>query len=58
MGVTPIEAVGQEFDPNFHNAVMHAEDEELGENTVSEEFQKGYKYKDAVLRHSMVKVVN
>ena len=53
LGVTPIEAVGQEFDPNFHNAVMHAEDEELGENTVSEEFQKGYKYKDAVLRHSM-----
>ena len=58
LGVTPIEAVGQEIDPNFHNAVMHAEDEELGENTVSEEFQKGYKYKDAVLRHSMVKVVN
>ena len=58
LGVTPIEAVGQEFDPNFHNAVMHAEDEELGENTVSEEFQKGYKYKYAVLRHSMVKVVN
>ena len=58
MGVKPIEAVGKEFDPNFHNAVMHAEDEELGENTVSEEFQKGYKYKDAVLRHSMVKVVN
>ena len=58
LGVTPIEAVGQEFDPNVHNAVMHAEDEELGENTVSEEFQKGYKYKDAVLRHSMVKVVN
>ena len=58
LGVTPIEAVGQEFDPNFHNAVMHAEDEELGENTVSEELQKGYKYKDAVLRHSMVKVVN
>ena len=58
LGVTPIEAVGQEFDPNFHNAVMHAEDEELGENTVSEEFQKGYKYKDTVLRHSMVKVAN
>ena len=58
LGVKPIEAVGQPFDPNFHNAVMHAEDEELGENTVSEEFQKGYKYKDAVLRHSMVKVVN
>ena len=57
-GVKPIEAVGTEFDPNFHNAVMHVEDEELGENTVSEEFQKGYKYKDAVLRHSMVKVVN
>ena len=44
LGVTPIEAVGQEFDPNFHNAVMHAEDEELGENTVSEEFQMGYNY--------------
>ena len=58
LGVTPIEAVGQEFDPNFHNAVMHAEDEELGENIVAEEFQKGYKYKDTVLRHSMVKVAN
>ena len=58
LGVTPIEAVGQEFDPNLHNAVMHAEDEGLGENIVAEEFQKGYKYKDTVLRHSMVKVVN
>ena len=58
LGVTPIEAVGQEFDPNFHNAVMHAEEEELGENIVAEEFQKGYKYKDTVLRHSMVKVAN
>ena len=58
LGVTPIEAVGQEFDPNLHNAVMHAEDEELGENIVAEEFQKGYKYKDTVLRHSMVKVAN
>jgi len=58
LGVTPIEAVGQEFDPNLHNAVMHVEDEELGENVVAEEFQKGYKYKDAVLRHSMVKVAN
>ena len=58
LGVTPIEAVGQEFDPNFHNAVMHAEDEGLGENIVAEEFQKGYKYKDTVLRHSMVKVAN
>lgn len=58
LGVTPIEAVGQEFDPNFHNAVMHVENEELGENIVAEEFQKGYKYKDAVLRHSMVTVAN
>ena len=58
LGVTPIEAVGQEFDPNLHNAVMHTEDEELGENIVAEEFQKGYKYKDTVLRHSMVKVAN
>lgn len=58
LGVTPIEAVGQEFDPNFHNAVMHVEDETLGENIVAEEFQKGYKYKDAVLRHSMVRVAN
>ena len=58
LGVQEIDALGKTFDPNFHNAVMHAEDEELGENTVSEEFQKGYKYKDAVLRHSMVKVVN
>ena len=58
LGVTPIEAVGQEFDPNLHHAVMHAEDEGLGENIVAEEFQKGYKYKDTVLRHSMVKVAN
>ena len=58
LGVTPIEAVGQEFDPNLHNAVMHAEDEGLGENIIAEEFQKGYKYKDTVLRHSMVKVAN
>lgn len=57
-GVKPIEAVGQEFDPNFHNAVMHGEDEELGENVVAEEFQKGYLYRDTVVRHSMVKVVN
>mgnify|MGYP000962448909 CR=1 FL=1 len=58
MGVKPIEAVGKEFDPNLHNAVMHAEEEGLGENIVAEEFQKGYKYKDTVLRHSMVKVAN
>lgn len=58
IGVTPIEAVGQEFDPNFHNAVMHVEDEELGENIVAEEFQKGYLYRESVVRHSMVKVAN
>ncbi len=58
MGVTPIEAVGQEFDPNLHNAVMHVENEELGENIIAEEFQKGYKYKDMVLRFSMVTVAN
>jgi len=58
LGVAPIEAVGREFDPNFHNAVMHVEDEELGENIVAEEFQKGYMYKDSVIRHSMVKVAN
>ncbi|MDO4321828.1 MAG: nucleotide exchange factor GrpE [Lachnospiraceae bacterium] len=58
IGVTPIEAVGKEFDPNFHNAVMHVEDEEAGENIVVEEFQKGYLYRDSVVRHSMVKVAN
>ena len=58
VGVTPIEAAGQEFDPNLHNAVMHVEDEELGENVVAEEFQKGYMYRDSVVRHSMVKVAN
>lgn len=58
LGVAPIEAAGQEFDPNLHNAVMHIEDEELGENIVAEEFQKGYTYKESVLRHSMVKVAN
>lgn len=57
-GVTPIEAVGKEFDPNFHNAVMHVEDEELGDNVVAEELQKGYMYRDTVVRHSMVKVAN
>ncbi len=57
-GVKVIESVGKEFDPNFHNAVMHAQDPELGENTVAEEFQKGYMYRDTVVRHSMVKVVN
>jgi molecular chaperone GrpE len=57
-GLKPIEAAGKEFDPNFHNAVMHAEDPEQGENLVAEEFQKGYMYRDTVIRHSMVKVVN
>ena len=58
LGVTPIEAVGKEFDPNYHNAVMHVDDENYGENIVVEEFQKGYLYKDSVVRHSMVKVAN
>ena len=58
VGVKPIEAVGKEFDPNFHNAVMHVEDEEAGENIITEEFQKGYMYHDSVVRHSMVKVAN
>lgn len=58
LGVKPIEAVGQPFDPNFHNAVMHVEDDEQGENVVVEEFQKGYMYHDSVVRHSMVKVAN
>ena len=56
--VKPIEAVGKEFDPNLHNAVMHVEDEQAGENTIVEEFQKGYTYRDTVVRHSMVKVAN
>jgi molecular chaperone GrpE len=57
LGVTPIEAVGQEFDPNFHNAVMQVESEEYPSGTVAQEFQKGYKYHDAVIRYSMVGVV-
>lgn len=57
-GVKAIDAVGQPFDPDFHNAVMHVEDEDYGENVVAEEFQKGYMYKDSVVRHSMVKVAN
>lgn len=57
-GVKQIEAVGQEFDPNLHNAVMHVEDESLGENIVAEELQKGYIYRETVVRHSMVKVAN
>lgn len=57
-GLKPIEATGKEFDPNFHNAVMHSEDSELGENIVAEEFLKGYIFKETVVRHSMVRVVN
>ena len=58
VGVKPIEAVGQEFNPDFHNAVMHVEDDEFGENIIAEEFQKGYMYRESVVRHSMVKVAN
>ena len=58
VGVKVIEAVGQEFNPDLHNAVMHVEDEEVGENIIVEEFQKGYTYRDSVVRHSMVKVAN
>lgn len=57
-GVKPIEAVGKPFDPNFHNAVMHIEDENLGENVVAQELQKGYMYRDSVIRYSMVQVAN
>lgn len=58
VGVTPMDAEGKEFNPDFHNAVMHVENEELGENVVAAELQKGYMYKDMVLRHSMVTVAN
>ncbi len=58
LGVEPLDAAGKEFDPELHNAVMHVEDENYGENIVAEELQKGYKYKDHVVRHSMVKVAN
>ena len=58
LGVEAIEAVGKEFNPDFHNAVMHVEDENVGENMVVEELQKGYTYKGFVVRHSMVKVAN
>lgn len=58
IGVKPMDAAGKPFDPNFHNAVMHVEDEELGENIVAEELQKGYTYRDSVVRPTMVKVAN
>ena len=57
-GVEQIEAVGQPFETNYHNAVMHVEDDSVGENIVVEEFQKGYTYKGTVVRYSMVKVAN
>ncbi len=58
IGVKPIEAVGKEFDPNFHNAVMAVDNDELESGTIAEEMQKGYMYKESVVRHSMVTVVN
>jgi len=59
LGVAEIKALGEEFNPNLHNAVMHAEDDSVGENIVVEEFMKGYIYKnDRVVRYSMVKVAN
>lgn len=58
LGVTPIEALGQSFDPALHNAVMHTEDPEQGEGVVVEEFEKGFKMGDKVIRFSMVKVAN
>lgn len=59
MNVTPIDALGKEFNPELHNAVMHIEDDGLGENTIAEELMKGYIYKnERVVRHSMVKVAN
>ena len=58
IGVTPIEAVGKEFDPNFHNAVMHVEDEELGESCIAECYQKGFRHGDKIIRTAMVKVAN
>ncbi|MCM1498115.1 MAG: nucleotide exchange factor GrpE [Clostridium sp.] len=58
IGVTPMNAEGTQFDPDLHNAVLHVEDDTVGENVVTEELQKGYMYKEEVLRHSMVKVAN
>lgn len=57
-GITEIPSKGEKFDPNFHNAVMHVEDDAFGENEVIEVLMKGYTYKDKVIRHSMVKVAN
>ncbi|MBQ8541541.1 MAG: nucleotide exchange factor GrpE [Clostridia bacterium] len=57
-GVEEIPALGEKFDPNFHNAVMHVDDEDFGENEIVEEFQKGYKMGERIIRYSMVKVAN
>lgn len=58
LDVKEIDAEGKEFDPNFHNAVMHVEDDSLGDNVVAEVLQKGYTFHDVVIRHAMVKVAN
>ena len=58
LGATAIDAVGEEFNPELHNAVMHVDDENAGENVIVEEFQKGFKISDRVIRHSVVKVAN
>lgn len=58
IGVTEMEAMGAEFDPNLHNAIKQTEDENFGENTVCEVFQKGYMYNDKVIRHAVVAVAN
>lgn len=58
LGVTPIPALGEKFDPGFHNAVMHVEDEGQDENIIIEEFEKGFKMGDKIIRFSMVKVAN
>lgn len=58
MGVEEIPSMGEKFDPDYHNAIMHIEDESLEENIIVDVMQKGYKYKDKIIRHSMVKVAN
>jgi molecular chaperone GrpE len=58
LGAEEIKALGEQFDPNFHDAVMHVEDENVGDNVIVEELRKGYKLKDRIIRHSMVKVAN
>ena len=58
LGITPIECLGEKFDPTLHNAVMHVDDEEKGENEIVEVFQKGFKLGDKVIRFAMVKVAN